>query len=357
LAKNAAQVNAGACGSKSLPLSSQPSVNCNNSKPPSGQGQVKEGVSSSGILSFHHRKSVDSNVSSNSSATSSLCTSASSSPVAKQKNAQSIVGRFFNPTKGKENAESSNKSGSNKGTKGNLSATNTPHKKKFGMQTSKSNENVFVNDKKTVISMQNSSTLISKSGKANTFPKTSKLQEVPQNSSGNFSFEIEDLDDGMDDFGWKTYAPRGTKNNINRVSNKKNKAGNSPSRQLSVEDEDVLAEDSDNSKINEMTDMSEMPKPDIIGSEKRSSIASLNGGLISSSLTGSGCSGTSVGFQKKVKSEKEKFKARKDVRNCMVRRLERVAFVWAAHMISAITWLFKLITDVGTLSVTVGSTL
>ncbi len=44
-------------------------------------------------------------------------------------------------------------------------------------------------------------------------------------------------------------------------------------------------------------------------------------------------------------------------RNGTVRRVERIIYLWAATVISALAWLLKLVTDVFTLSISVGTTL
>jgi hypothetical protein len=269
-----------------------------------------------------------------------------------------IVGRLFNPNKGKENADDSLRASLSN--KNNASSAGTlSQRKKLGVHTVKSCE-ALGGDRRVLTSASaqnnNSPNVAGKPLKTNSLPNSVKLQESFQGNNNDFGFEIEDLDENGTETGWKTYTSRGTKSNPNRSKEGRKLANGNVSPSM-PNNADNAMDDSDNSYDDDSNETNESSRKDQ-GIDKRPSNASLSGGV--GSFPGSSGTGSNSGIshsQRKIRGEKEKPRGRKEMRNCMVRRIERFAYLWAAHLISAVAWLVKLITDVVTLSFSVGSTL
>lgn len=175
------------------------------------------------------------------------------------------------------------------------------------------------------------------------------------------------------EWGWKTYTPRGRNNNLNSVGNKNSQkrtsngscgSDSASSNIPSLENED------------EETDFKKGNGDDTV-TERKSGTLGFGATSASSSLSHS-----------RKQREREKPRNRREGkllyaynlvilrtttyfinsnvlflvvdrnwRNCISRRLETLVYLWLTHMISALTWLWSLVTDVASLSASLGASL
>ncbi|ODN00151.1 DnaJ subfamily C member 14, partial [Orchesella cincta] len=283
------------------------------------------------VPNLSQRKSIDYFMGA-ASTPSSSCPSSSSSPATKPRNLTS--GTLL---KGKENVSISAANNYIKQTARN-SPSSSPAHVQSQLNKTKSQQGPMVGVERKVLSSQNSTS----GGSKNT--KGFKNGKVPSEKS----IDVEEINE-EGDWGWKTYTTRGRNNNLSSVGNKNSQKRSSNghcSSEPAASSFSVMDDDDDDD------DDSEARKSVIDeGSSERKSSSSTFGSTTSSSTV------TSTTSHTRKPREKEKSRSRKEDRNCVSRRLENLAYTWLTHMISALTWLWTLITDVASLSASLGVSL
>ncbi|CAL8089618.1 unnamed protein product [Orchesella dallaii] len=288
-------------------------------------------VSSESVPNLSHRKSVDYFMGT-ASTPSSSCPSSSSSPATKPRNLTS--GTLL---KGKENVSTpaANAYIKQTGIARSSPSSSPAHHVQNLLNKTKNQQGSISGGERKVLSSQNS---------------TSGSKNIKGFKNGKVSTEKsmdgeEPNDEG--DCGWKTYTSRGRNNNLSSVGNK-NSQKRSSNGHCSSEPVgnsfSVMDGDDDDESVARKSGVDD-------GSSERKSSSSTFGS------TTSGSTITSAASHTRKQRDKEKPRSRKEDRNCVSRRLENLAYTWLTHMISALTWLWTLITDVASLSASLGASL